>query len=87
MRKKTSSLTELSKDVAREVVEEAISEHIDGDHKNGEKLSRGLKWTEEEDEMLHQEFITFLHLAGMLHKRTHGAIQARVQSKVSEWRY
>lgn len=86
MRKKTDSLTELSKEVAREVMHEAIFDHIDKNHMEGEKLQSGLKWSEEEDKMLYQEFTTFLHLAGMLHKRTPGAIKARVQSEIADWR-
>ena len=78
-RKKTSSMTELTKEVAKEVVYYEIKEHVIKYHSDEPENNKGEIWSKEEDQKLTDEFLLVLNMLGIAHGRTAGAIRCRIQ--------
>jgi hypothetical protein len=84
MRKRTNSLTELCKEITREIVEERLELHIINEHTSKKPESKSYTaWSKEEDEQLYSMFELFLAEASLKHRRTIGAIRCRIQQKLS----
>ena len=90
MRESSSSITQLVKIVAREVVEEYMKEKVRLFHRSADDVCRemqftmekaGRKWSPDEDELLLTEIKTAIAQMAKNHGRSYTAIRLRVQDK------